>query len=240
MAIFRDDPFEFLTGQLSDHPVPRAISEPGQGGKFTHDGAVQHWPGNTFICHIAKNSDPHAALCAMQDAMRASDVGALFSWLPPASFHMTVFQGISPDDPVWPVGLPRDLSRDEVTKEFLSRLQDVSVPQHLTPTARGLHAGHSVTLEGKDAAAEARLRGARMALRDATGLHPHGFDTYTFHITLGYPLRWMTAAEAKAVIAASDAAFAAHGAALAEIPLGPVEFCTFENMHHFEPVLRLS
>lgn len=239
MAIFRDDPFAFLTGQLSEQPVPRAISDPGQGGKFTHEGAVQLWPGNTFICHIPKNSTQHAALCAMQDAMMASEVANAFSWLPPASFHMTVFQGISPDDLVWPEGLSRNLSRDEVTEILLERLCGASLPQQLTPAARGLHAGHSVTLEGKDAAAEARLRGARMALRDATGLKPHGFDTYTFHITLGYPLRWFTAAEAKAVIAASDAAFGAYGAALAEIPLGPVEFCTFENMHHFETVSEL-
>lgn len=240
MAIFRDDPFDLLTGQLSDLPCPRAISEPGQGGKFAHDGTVQPWPGNTFICHIDPDGPQHAALCAMQDAMKASEVAANFSWLPPSSFHMTVFQGVSPDDPVWPEGLSRDLTRDAVTEALLDRLHSVTLPQHLTPAARGLHAGHSVTLEGKDAPAEARLRAARMALREATGLHPHGFDTYTFHITLGYPLRWLSAGEAQAVIVVSDAAFAAHGAALAEIPLGPIEFCTFENMHHFETVSELG
>jgi hypothetical protein len=240
MAIFRDDAFKFLTGQMSDRAVPPGISGPEQGGKFSPEGVVQHWPGNTFICHVPKDSAQHAALCAMQGAMMASEIGDFFSWLPPASFHMTVFQGISPDDPVWPDGLSRDVSRDEVTAVLLGRLHSVSLPQHFTPSARGLYAGHSVTLEGIDAVAEARLRGARMALRDATGLKPHGFETYTFHITLGYPLRWLTAVEAKAVIAASDATFAAHGAALAEVPLGPVEFCCFENMHHFEIIAKLG
>lgn len=244
MAIFRDDPIDLLTGRLSDLPAPRAITEPGQGGKFAPDGSVQQWPGNTFICHIAPGSAQHGALCAMQEEMKAGPVGAFFTWLPPASFHMTVFQGISPDDPVWPEGLDCELDCeldcDAVTKALVPKVRSLSLPQRLAPAARGLYAGHSVTLEGKDAAAEARLRATRQALRDATGINPHGFDVYTFHITLGYPLRWLNEAEAQKVCAASDVAFAAHRHALAEIPLGPVEFCTFENMHHFEPVLRLT
>ena len=40
MAIFRDDAFKFLTGQISDRAVPPGISGPEQGGKFSPEGVV--------------------------------------------------------------------------------------------------------------------------------------------------------------------------------------------------------
>ena len=116
MAVFRPDPLRFLTGADSETTRPRAITEPGKGGKFTPSGAVLPFPGNTVICHIDPNSDAHAALCEMQEDIRQSSFGALFTYLPPSSLHMTVFQGISPDETQWPDGIAEGASRDEVTE----------------------------------------------------------------------------------------------------------------------------
>lgn len=110
MATFRPDPLRFLTGADTELSRPRAISEPAQGGKFTPEGEVLPFPGNTVICHIDPKSDVHAALCEMQDEVQHSDFGAIFTYLPQASLHMTVFQGISPDSP----GLARRRSRGRV------------------------------------------------------------------------------------------------------------------------------
>ncbi|KUP91982.1 DUF1868 domain-containing protein [Tritonibacter horizontis] len=240
MAIFRPDPMRFLTGTSSDTARPGAITEPGQGGKFTPVGEVLPFPGNTILCHIDPTSDAHAALCEMQDDLRQSDFGALFTYLPAASLHMTVFQGISPDERNWPEGLPQDASRDEVTAAFVDRLSGQDLPERRSVAARGLYAGHSVTLDGVDAIEEARLRTTRMSLRDLTGLRHDHFDTYTFHSTLGYLLRWLDASEATDLIAFSDETFARYADRLARIELGPLELCNFETMHYFEPVALLS
>ncbi|TNJ44422.1 DUF1868 domain-containing protein [Phaeobacter sp. B1627] len=240
MTTFRPDPMRFLTGASADTSRPRAITEPGQGGKFTPDGAPLPFPGNTVICHIDPASDAHAALCDMQVEVRASDFGALFTYLPPSSLHMTVFQGISPGEQNWPRGIRPEASRDEVTAEFYDRLIEQGLPSHHQVRARGLYAGHSVTLEGADATEEARLRATRLSLRDLTGLRHDHFDTYTFHSTLGYLLRWLDASEASDLISFSDEVFARHRDRLSRIDLGPLELCNFETMHHFEPVAILS
>jgi len=236
MATFRPDPIRFLTGADTELSRPRAISEPAQGGKFTPDGEVLPFPGNTVICHIDPKSDVHAALCEMQDEVRHSDFGALFTYLPPASLHMTVFQGISPDSPVWPEGVPKGASRDEVTSVLKTRLAGHDLPQRRRVRATGLFCGHSVTLEGSTDIEEARLRATRVSLRDLTGLRHDHFDTYTFHITLGYLLRWLDRAEAEDLVAFSNQVYARHAARLSAIELGPLELCSFEDMHHFEPV----
>ncbi|OIQ32759.1 MAG: hypothetical protein BM562_03105 [Alphaproteobacteria bacterium MedPE-SWcel] len=240
MAIFRPDPMRFLTGASADTPRPRAITDPGQGGKFTPVGAPLPFPGNTVICHIDPASEAHAALCDMQAEMRASDFGALFAYLPPESLHMTVFQGISPDEKNWPQGIAPGASRDEVTAAFHDRLRGQGLPQRHRVAARGLYAGHSVTLDGADDTDEARLRATRLSLRDLTGLRHDHFDTYTFHSTLGYLLRWLDASEAADLIAFSDEVFARHADPLSRIDLGPLELCNFETMHHFEPVAVLA
>jgi len=240
MAIFRPDPMRFLTGADAERPRPGAITEPGQGGKFTPTGAALPFAGNTVLCHIDPASDAHAALCEMQEEIRQSDFGALFTYLPPASLHMTVFQGIAPDDRNWPAEIAPEATRDEVTATLQARLQGQDLPERRCVTARGLYAGHSVTLEGVDAIEEARLRATRVSLRDLTGLRPDHFDSYTFHCTLGYLLRWLDGSEAADLLAVSTEVFGRHADRLARIDLGPLELCNFEDMHHFTPVVHLT
>lgn len=240
MTIFRPDPIRHLTGADAETNRPAAITEPGQGGKFAPDGTVLHWSGNTVICHIDPRSDAHAALCEMQNDVRESPFGALFTWLPVSSLHMTVFGGVAPDERNWPAGIARGATRDEVTAAFQDRLVGQDLPKSRHVSARGLFAGHSVTLEGADATEDARLRATRVSLREMTGLRPDHFDTYTFHSTLGYLLHWLDAAEAADLVAFSDEVFARYAAQLARIDLGPLELCNFEDMYHFEPVAYLT
>ncbi|MHA7869780.1 MAG: hypothetical protein ACX93U_20030 [Salipiger thiooxidans] len=52
-------------------------------------------------------------------------------------------------------------------------------------------------------------------------------------------MRWLGEDEAREVIALSEALFAENGPRLQDIRLGRIEFCNFEQMHHFEPLHRL-
>lgn len=234
----RPDPLAFLTGQLSDRPYPGGIGLPGSGAKFTTDGAVQVWPGNTFLCHVARPSPAYTAMMEVQERLKQSPFAGFFVHLPPPSFHMTVFEGISPGQagsPVWPADIAPDASRAMVTETLTHRVAGLSLPDFAI-RATGLFCGNSLTVTGQTARDKAVLRGARSSLRDATGITPDGFETYGFHITLGYLLHWLSPATAAALIAYSDATFARYAEALQDIPLTACALCDFDTMHHFEPV----
>ncbi|MEM9060985.1 MAG: DUF1868 domain-containing protein [Pseudomonadota bacterium] len=239
----RPDPIDFLTGKLSDRAHPRGVGPPGSGEKFHPDGAVQLWPGNTFICHIDRESDAYAAMLEIQECLMRSEFAKFYAFLPPPSFHMTVFQGISPETrpgTLWPEGAAPDLSRDAITALMRERTVGLALPSEFRVSVRELFAGYSLTVKGADDSCEAALRATRAALRDANGLRPPDFEIYRFHITLAYPLRWLSPAVAAAVVALSTELFEANRARLQNITLGPVELCNFESMHHFEPVARLD
>ena len=236
MTTFRPDPLAYLTGRLSSEARPPSITEPGGGGKFTPEGAVLPFPGNTIVCHVDPESGAHAALARMQAALRAGPHADAFTFLPPSSFHMTVFQGVSGrlGSGAWPEGIAPHAPLAEATDVLHRRVAGVEVPAAARIRPVGLFGGYSLTVEGADEAEEAALRRARAALREASGLRPRDFDTYTFHVTLAYALRWLTGDEARAVLELADTI---HREFVAEVPvieLGPPELCTFENMHRFD------
>ncbi|MEO1745259.1 MAG: DUF1868 domain-containing protein [Pseudomonadota bacterium] len=237
----RPDPIDVLTGRHLVQPYPPGISLPGEGGKFATDGRVQTWKGNTFVCHVEPSSDAYSALVGLQEAMKRGPFGAFYTWLPAPSFHMTVFQGMSPgkqgtDD--WVKGIPPNARRDAVSTEVVRRIQGVELPRFQI-TAHGLFGGNSVTVSGKDGEQEGALREARKTLREKTGIQPPGFDTYVFHITLGYLIQWLTEETAQATVSFADSAYADFAPRLRDIPIGPCQFCNFDSMHHFEPLVDL-
>lgn len=238
----RPDPIEFLTGRLSSRPYPPGIGLPDTGAKFTTSGEVEIWKGNTFVSHVTRPSDAYDAMVELQERMKCGPYGALFTWLPAPSFHMTVFQGMSPGkqgSPDWPEGLSGEAGRDAITAELLARTNDIALPK-LDVKATDLFCGKSLTITGVDDAAEAVLRDARLRLRDATRMQPKDFETYVFHVTLGYLIGWLSDRTASEVVAFSKEAFAQVEGRMQHIPLDPCAFCNFDSMHHFEPIRFLG
>lgn len=243
MAIFRPDPLAYLTGQLSRQPMPPSIREAGAGGKFSLDGTVKPFAGNTIICHIDPNSRAHRELTRMQSALMKGPHASNFTFLPPSSFHMTVFQGISPnviDDEEWPDGIPRDTPRNRVSEILLDRINSLELPGSFCIRPRGLFGGKSLTVEGTGDEHEAALRATRIALKEATGIRPADFQCYTFHITLAYLLKWLNTDCARQVIEFSSELHANFAREVPEILLGSPEFCNFDSMYHFVPIRLLS
>ncbi|NVK35182.1 MAG: DUF1868 domain-containing protein [Rhodobacteraceae bacterium] len=237
----RPDAFELLTGRLSNDPHPGGISLPGEGGKFSTDGVVQNWPGNTFICHVDPTSDAWRVIREVQEKVKCSPFHRFFTFTPPSSFHMTVFQGICPvvrGD--WPEGVPEDASRDRVSGVLLERTRGLDVPTSFKVQVNNLHALHSLSVTGADEENDALLRKTREILRAATGISPKGFEDYVFHITLGYPVTFASDSLAKEMVDFSQQISSGLTDAIGTIDLGPLEFCTFETMHHFEPLVKLG
>lgn len=227
----------YLTGQSTGGAQPRAV-----GLKFLPDGQVMGYSGNTFICHIPAG-DAHNALEQAARQLRSGPVASAFAFLPPSSYHMTVFEGVSDSDRGngrWPDWIDPLASVDAVTKAFLPRVQGLDLHTSVSIRPTGLFGGFSVRADGATDADTSRLWQARSALRRATGIRRPDFATYGFHITLAYLLRWLSPDEAETVMGLSDIVEAKLLAAAPQMTLGGVEFCGFANMHAFPLITRLS
>lgn len=125
---FPDD-IAYLTGKLSDHSTPPAITAPDGGGKFDHDGNALPWPGNTIICHVETNSPEHKTLTHIQEQLKAGQHADAFIFLPSNSFHMTLFEGISntsEKNSNWPKDLEIDVDLETGTNILLKRLKGLA------------------------------------------------------------------------------------------------------------------
>jgi hypothetical protein len=224
--------FDYLTGALTGGAAPSAV-----GLKFTADGQPLTCRGNTTICHVDPRSKPFAALVDAQDQLKAGPLADGFTFLPPASFHMTIFEGVidyARSSDRWPGHLPNEAALDTVTMDFADRLQDIGLTRTVIARPTGIFGGFSVRMSGADKSEEALLRLTRDQLQAATNLVRPDHDAYEFHITLAYNLRWFSPDEARSIISLSDRVGAELVERVPRIVLGPVEFCTFETMHHFE------
>lgn len=232
-----------LIADGKENPLPPSIRPRGEGGKFTTKGAVEPYPGNTFICHIDKASPEFALLCELQDGLKALPAANHFTFLPKSSLHMTVFCGVS-GVPLttdgWPEGLSSELPLSALNTRFRAAIAPVRGFSGVTVRADHLKAGYSIHAEPADRESFDALWRMRDLLRDATGLIRDDHDTYQFHISFGYRIKHMSRAMAEDHIARVGVLFDAVRDKLQAIRLGPVEFCTFETMHHFEPSAFLS
>ena len=231
----------YLTGSETKDDVPPGISTPGSPGKFSAIGIAQPWPGNTFLCRIPESHPTLTGLRGLQEAIKASPFAAFFTFLPPASFHMTVLGGVSPvfeGRKIWTD--PPPLSRDAATAKLQDQVKDLALPQKFHLQVQGLFALQSLRLEGKTAQETAKLDKARHALAQATAKPLKSHAKYAFHITLAYQLRWVSEDLARQMIAFADQLTQDHKGQIGPIELGPIELCNFETMHRFDPVLALA
>ncbi len=235
----RPDTIDFLTGRESGALRPSGITPLGEGGKFTPDGSVQRFPGNTFIFHINRALPQWDAIRQVQETVKKSPFARFYTFLPTTSLHMTLFQGVTRANAL-PEGLPSAATRDEATALLLERCKDLHLPAAHRVKAQDLHAAHSLTMTGADAEQEASLRSVRKSLSAATGIQQSDFEEYVFHISLAYLLDWVSEPTAHEIADFSEELTRTLIPEIDEIPLGPVEFCHFETMHHFTPIWKFG
>lgn len=236
----RDDQraLEYLTGVLTGGERPAAV-----GLKFTEDGAPLACPGYTTICHVNPTSDAFRALVAAQNALKAGPLASAYTFMPADSLHMTIFEGVidySRTTDRWPGHLSLDATIAEAEEDASARLKGHPCQQEFKLRPVEVFGGFTVSMTGATEREENGLRMTRNALRDALNLHRPDHDAYQFHITLAYLLRWLSPDEAQEVIEISHAATKALFNEMAELSLGPVELCSFETMHRFDPIMSLG
>jgi len=229
--------FDYLTGAMTGGERPDAV-----GKKFGEDGTVLSDPGCTTLCHVDPAGSAFAAIARAQATLKSGPFAKDFAFLPPASLHMTIFDAFIESGRSRervPDTLPMDATVEEIISDASQNLTGLSLPQQFTARPTGIFAGFSISMTGANDGEERQLRDTRDRLSDATGIRKADHAAYRFHITLAYNLRWFSADEAQQIIDLSNTAAATLMAEMSDITIGPVEFCSFENMHHFEPLKYL-
>ncbi|KAF4472116.1 RNA ligase cyclic nucleotide phosphodiesterase [Fusarium albosuccineum] len=209
--------------------------------KFTPDGTVQRYPGNTTVCHIPISSPLIPGLHKVYTTLASHPTLAkVFRLLPPSSWHMTVFDGVREQE-CEPGMWPPDLAKQplcEATADFSKRLREFGLSlekEGLAPpykiAVRGFDlpatVGVGLLVEGATREEEQRMRRLRDRLGDVLGFKAPNHETYRFHISIAYLLRHVDGddrVELDRVLATLVPEVKM------EFQLGKVEFCTFENM----------
>ncbi|MBU2486763.1 MAG: DUF1868 domain-containing protein [Alphaproteobacteria bacterium] len=208
------------------------------GTRFDETGQFLVEPGNTVVSHVVPGSATEAAIIKVRDGLRALDPGNHFAWTPVSSYHMTLFQGVIEyrrQSGYWPTDLPLDASISQSTDYFLARLQDI--PQ-IAPFKVKLEeiTPHGLTVSPATDVDAAIIAGFRDTLADRFGYRHPDHDTYVLHITVAYIVRWLPQASHETYLPALQALAETFRKDVPVIELGPADFCTFDDMNHFEPV----
>jgi len=220
---------------------------PGVPHKFDADGNVQHYPGNTIISHLSPSVEPelHQSMVALHDKLKSSHLSHLYTLLPPSSYHMTIFEGVLDRVRVpgrWPDDLPLNASLEACTALFEKKLSSFDLqcdpPYHISVTGFDpLENGIGVHLEPSTPEENARIRNLRDRLWQLLHIRSERHDTYPLHFSMAYLLRILTDEQDREL----RKLLMDHFEGMPKnFTLGSPEFCTFENMFTFEPLLYLK
>jgi hypothetical protein len=215
------------------------------GHKFEPDGKLLPFPGNTIICHLDPTSQLYQALLGLYDALKSQDFADLYVLLPPESWHMTLFEGVS--DQIrkrssWPADLALDSSLSECTSLLRSKLVDFDLgtnpPFEMTVDGYDpLTEGIALKVVATTAAEDGRIRGVRDRLSKHLLMRHPGHESYSFHISLAYLLCRLDQEQLDKLASFLKT----YQSRLPQrFELGGPEFCVFNDMFAFKRQFYLN
>lgn len=208
------------------------------GSKFEPDGTVLPFPGNTLICHLSPTSDLYRALITLVNELKQQTFISHYVLLPPTSWHMTVFEGVSDqirEAGSWPSDLGHDVPLQDCTNHFRHKLAsfelDCAPPLKMTVAGwEPLLDGIAVKVVPASIEEDIRLRGLRDRLASHLKTRYPGHESYSFHISLAYTLCSLEEKDQRATMAFLEEQ---QSKLPANFELGAPEFCVFDNMMDF-------
>ncbi|MGF1755404.1 DUF1868 domain-containing protein [Vibrio makurazakiensis] len=219
---------------------------PSVGVKFHEDGSVRTFPGNTFICHLDQSLPLIDELRWAQDQLKSMNCGNKFSFLPISSMHMTVFEGVC--DQVreahkWTSKLGLDASLSATTDLFATEASQVGARGGFDMMFDYVYncpiGGTAIRIKPENEQSVQALKQCREALKLATGISVPDFDDYHFHITLSYRVIELEEQDKIEIEQTTQRISERIAQSFGKLTHGPVEFCTFQDMFKFTPVLKL-
>jgi hypothetical protein len=212
---------------------------PVVGQKFNKDGSLRYFPGSTIICDLSNSEAVLSELIWAQDRFRKLPFAHKFGFLPPASFHMTVFDLICDqvrDEQHWSSLLPLDMpleTADETLRGLVSKAHPPAnfVMQY---TACFMRTVIGIELRPANDDVATLLRQYREEVSQLTGIRFPNFDTYKFHISLAYYLVRLSPEEDEALKEVRMEVDARLTKTLQTINTGMPKFTLFNDMGAFK------
>jgi hypothetical protein len=176
-----------------------------------------------------------------------AEVAQIYTLLPPSSWHMTVFDGVcdgNRNGERWPGDLDREAPLLEINQTFEARLKAGRFGPGLSfamrvRRLRPLMNVIAIELEPADEGEERAVRALRQRLAATLSFDRSAPDTYTFHITLAYFLRFPDASEKARLESLMTDEIQDMAKSLDPFRVGPPEFCHFNDMFAFSRRLYL-
>ena len=215
------------------------------GQKFEPNGCVRYFPGNTIICHLPPESALYRTLLVVYNELAGKDFALFYTLLPPASWHMTVFEGVCDQvrkPSFWPEDMSLDAPLTRCNARFKQKLAsfDLGIEPPFRMAIEGwetLKDGIAVRIVSASAADELRLRQLRDRLAELLGICHPIHDTYVFHVSVAYLLRHLNQQESQDIWAFLQE----HSSELPHIfELGAPEFCLFDDVFAYYRQLFLE
>lgn len=211
--------------------------------KFNEDGTVRHFPGNTFICHLKKNSKHADFSMWAQDRLRELPFSGKLSFLPLDSMHMTVFEGVCDQvrtQEKWTSKLDLNVDLDETRQLFLKEVANMNEFAGFSMKFEAMYhhkrAGISIGLVESDEISIQTIKQCREKLSDLTGIRMGDFDSYRFHISLCYEIIELNDKEMDILYKKFDEINKELSSSFGNLVHKQMDYCQFDDMFNFTPI----
>ena len=231
-----NDEEKFLAGKLEGYTLK------GAENKFDNKGTPLPFPGCTIICNIPLNSHLSDQIIIFQKKMKNFNPEQTYFYLPPSSFHMTLFDCCNlntKNTNYWPSNIDPNMDYKDVAVELHKRIQNYIFPEKLNLKLKMFFGGYSIILEPFSEKDEKILRNCRNELSSLLKIKFENHQRYTFHITLAYILRKLNKNEIKNLIEFNKQLSSDFSKKFPIITLTKPEMCIFEDMLEFKRINRI-
>ena len=231
-----NDEEKFLAGKLEGYTLK------GAENKFDDKGTPLPFPGCTIICNIPLNSNLSDQIIIFQKKMKNFNPEQTYFYLPPSSFHMTLFDCCNlntKNTNYWPSNIDPNMDYKDVAVELNKRIQNYIFPEKLNLKLKMFFGGYSIILEPFSEKDEKILRNCRNELSSLLKIKFENHQRYTFHITLAYILRELKEGEIKKLLKFNKDLFQEFDRKFPEIILNKPEMSTFDNMLEFKSINQI-
>ena len=198
--------------------------------------------GNTVVCPLDFDCPTHTAIIEARQRMLHLPNADHFIYTPVSSLHMTVFEGVIETRRIAntrPAEFDLSASVESATAAILARLAEFSPPPGFAVRVAGLRP-NGLVLEGATEGDDANMRAWREALTVPFGYRHDNHDSYRFHMTFAYPVKWLPDSakyqwKTELALILEELIDAAP-----VIPLRQPTFCQFADMNHFDELFAFD
>lgn len=163
------------------------------GKKFNQDGSFRKYPGLTIISKIETDTIESNMLKQWQQELMEIPFAKKFAFLPPKSFHMTVFELLNDqarEGEIWSEKLPLDASMTIIDNFMTKAIKDLKRPDKIKMKVNGCISRSFIVVSLSPYSPEQFqvLKKYRDQLSEKTGLRKPNHDDYKYHISFAYKL----------------------------------------------------